>query len=138
MHTTPPVVRRDVVVAWTLQSPTERVKLRLVQRASRELATDVGAIRVGRLCPRCGSEQHGRPYIVGRRDLALSLSGASGVTAVAVARGPSVGVYVEHLDDERFAEVGDVLLHPAERASGGSQLARTWVRKESVLKMMGV
>jgi 4'-phosphopantetheinyl transferase len=57
------------------------------------LRRELDAPRIGRLCPRCGSGEHGRPYAVGttRR---LSISYATDLVAVAWADGP-VGIDIE-------------------------------------------
>ena len=130
--------RPAVVVLWSAQAPSERSKVRLAVRAAALLGAPVEDLRLARSCPRCGSDRHGRPHVVGRRDLAVSLSATDAVTAVAVTRGEPVGLDVEHPDEARFTGVGDVLLHPEEEAPEVGDLARTWVRKESLLKAVGV
>jgi 4'-phosphopantetheinyl transferase len=127
----------DVVMAWTTAAASERSKLLLATRAAQSLGA-TGDLTLARHCPRCGSGEHGRPHFAGRHDLAVSLASAEGVTAAAVTRGAPVGVDIEHLDDARFAGIGNVLLHPGENAAGAVELARTWVRKESLLKALGV
>jgi 4'-phosphopantetheinyl transferase len=127
----------DVVMAWSLAAPSERSKLLLASRAAESLGV-TGDLTLTRQCPRCGSGEHGRPHFAGRHDLAVSLASAEGVTAAAVTRGAPVGVDIEHLDDDRFAGIGNVLLHPEEHAAGAAELARTWVRKEALLKALGV
>lgn len=69
--------------------------------ACRELAHEVlraelSATAMGRLCPRCGSAEHGKPYVVVADGPApqVSLSYADGLVAVAWADGP-VGIDVE-------------------------------------------
>jgi hypothetical protein len=57
------------------------------------LREELGASAVGRLCPRCGSAEHGRPYAAGVA-ARVSVSYATGLVAVAWAEGP-VGVDVE-------------------------------------------
>ena len=93
-----------------------------------------GAVSSGRLCPRCGSDGHGRPWL--RLDgqpvhVSLARSGPHLVTAVAE---EPVGVDVE-------AAVVDVLpelvLAPTEAAGPAVDLARAWTRKEAVLKARG-
>ena len=66
--------------------------------ALRELAHGVlrdalGATSVGRLCPRCGSAEHGQPYVSGSTAL-VSISYADSLVAVAWAAGP-VGIDIE-------------------------------------------
>jgi len=59
------------------------------------LRDELGATSVGRLCPRCGSADHGRPYVVTPGPPPhVSLSYAEGLVAVAWSRGP-VGIDVE-------------------------------------------
>jgi hypothetical protein len=57
------------------------------------LRDELGASSVGRLCPRCGSADHGRPYAAGA-GARISISYATDLVAVAWAEGP-VGVDVE-------------------------------------------
>ncbi len=57
------------------------------------LLAEVGGEAVGRLCPRCGSAAHGRPYVAGSA-VRVSLSYATDLVAVAWADGP-VGIDVE-------------------------------------------
>jgi len=109
---------------------------RTLQDAAAALGVQVSD-DVGHLCPRCGSDRHGRPYLPGRGDLDVSRSRARGVPIVALARGARVGVDVEAVDDARFGEVADVLLHAQERAAGAQEVALTWVRKEALLKALG-
>jgi len=73
---------------------TDRAALR--ELAHDLLRAEVGATTVGRLCPRCGSGDHGRPYVVtpGRPAPYVSLSYAEGLVAVAWSVGP-VGIDVE-------------------------------------------
>jgi phosphopantetheinyl transferase len=60
------------------------------------LRAELGALCVGRLCPRCGSPDHGRPYVVvpGAAAPQVSLAYADGLVAVAWADGPA-GIDVE-------------------------------------------
>lgn len=57
------------------------------------LRDELGATDVGRLCPRCGSAEHGRPYAVGASSR-VSISYATDLVAVAWGDGP-VGIDVE-------------------------------------------
>ncbi|WP_426241387.1 4'-phosphopantetheinyl transferase family protein [Nocardioides sp. LHG3406-4] len=101
----------------------------------------VGSLTVGHLCPQCGSDRHGRPFVRGWQGAgapAISAARTTGITVIAVTSDGSIGVDVEDLvrfDDVLLAEV---LLHPDESASTPSELATTWVRKEAVLKAHGV
>jgi 4'-phosphopantetheinyl transferase len=61
------------------------------------LREELGAAAVGRLCPRCGSAEHGRPYVRVAEGPApaVSLSYAEGLVAVAWSWAGPVGVDVE-------------------------------------------
>jgi len=89
-----------------------------------------GAVSSGRLCPACGSDVHGRPWLRHEgRSLHVSLS-RSGPHLVTVIADRPIGVDVE-------AAAIDV--HPALVLAPGEtgDLARTWARKEAVLKLRG-
>ena len=75
--TDPPVVR----VAWLTGTTDTDAADRLLRS---ELA---GEVEVHRLCPRCGSAEHGRPYAVGASSR-VSISYATDLVAVAWADGP--------------------------------------------------
>ena len=111
-------------------------------RLLRRLAADRHGqqVTVGRICPGCGSPEHGRPWLRGwdgARPAGVSLSRTPGTTVVAMWPDGRVGVDVERVD--RFTDPGiaDVLLHPDERAGPAAGLATTWVRKEALLKASG-
>ena len=93
-----------------------------------------GVVTSGRLCPSCGSDSHGRPWVrhEGRSlHASLSRSGPHLVTAVATpgSTGP-VGIDVE---------VAHIAIRPElVRAPGeDGDLAATWARKEAILKARG-
>jgi len=95
--------------------------------------------RVGRLCPRCGSSVHGRPWARARGlDLAVSLSRSGDHVVTAVSTGPGVGVDVERIAEVAARWAPEVVLAPGESADTAQQQARTWVAKEAVLKAYGV
>jgi 4'-phosphopantetheinyl transferase len=89
-----------------------------------------GDVTSGRLCPTCGSDAHGRPWLrhLGQPvHVSLSRSGPHLVTAI----GPvSLGVDVEvaHID-----VLPSLVLAPGETGD----LALTWARKEAILKARG-
>jgi phosphopantetheinyl transferase len=98
------------------------------------------AVVVTSRCPRCGSDEHGRPH-TSVDGLHVSLGHAPGVVLATVAWRPC-GVDVERLEDaDRLANAARVVLSPTEirRGSGAdpTALLRTWVRKESLLKAWG-
>jgi phosphopantetheinyl transferase len=72
----------------------DRAGLRSV--AHELLRQEFGAVSVGRLCPRCGSSEHGQPLLRVRSGPAprISLSYATDLVAVACSAGP-VGIDVE-------------------------------------------
>jgi hypothetical protein len=82
------------------------------------LRDELGASAVGRLCPRCGSGEHGRPYVVvpGGRAPHVSLSYAEELVAVAWSDDP-VGIDIE--DDGPSVDGVD---------------RRTWSRHEALFK----
>jgi len=92
-----------------------------------------GAVTSGRLCPACGSDAHGRPWVrhEGRPvHVSLSRSGPHLVTAIAEV---SVGVDVE------VAAIGvlpELVLALGESGDSGD-LAQAWARKEAILKARG-
>ena len=60
------------------------------------LCGETGAAAITRLCPRCGSSDHGRPLPVPPDGaLAVSISYAAGLVAVAWSRSGPVGIDVE-------------------------------------------
>jgi 4'-phosphopantetheinyl transferase len=93
-------------------------------------------------CPRCGSDEHGRPVIAAteqvRRPAHVSLARAGDLSIVAVTDAGHVGVDVEVEGSAERADVEQVVLHPLERAGAVADLTRTWVRKEAVLKAYGL
>ncbi|GAB3665307.1 hypothetical protein GCM10027596_31280 [Nocardioides korecus] len=99
----------------------------------------VDQVQVGRLCPRCASSGHGRPHalVAGRDRVWVTLARAGPLTLAAACTDAAVGVDVEAwgafdgIDDE-------AVLHPRERAGSAHDRALTWVRKESLLKAVGV
>jgi hypothetical protein len=72
----------------------DRAALRAM--ADAVLREEVGAVAVSRLCPRCGSGEHGQPLLRVRSGSAprISLSYATDLVAVAWSAGP-VGIDVE-------------------------------------------
>jgi hypothetical protein len=95
---------------------TDRAELR--ELAEVVLREELGSVAVRRLCPRCGSSGHGRPYVVTATGPApqVSLSYAEGLVAVAWADGP-VGIDIE--DDGPWVDGVD---------------RRTWSRQEALFK----
>lgn len=83
-------------------------------------------------CDRCGGP-HGRVTVVGH-DVEVSVSRPGPLVAVAVGSGGRLGVDVEEVD--RVARAPLVRVLPVEGASD-DHVARSWVRREAVLKAVG-
>ena len=113
-----------VVVTWL---PATDADDRAIARAAAEFA-GVGAaeIRIVRACRSCGSDQHGKPYVLGpRATVHASLSRAGHLAVVAVSDAGPIGVDLEE------AGVRATTTPPSEVD------IETWVRKESLLKATG-
>lgn len=99
----------------------DRARLRAVAEAM--LCEATGAVRVGRLCPHCGSSRHGQPRLVGSdlvgSDLVASISYADGLVAVAWGPAP-VGVDIERVEAEDDPDL------------------RAWTRLEALAKADGL
>ncbi|GAA1975824.1 hypothetical protein GCM10009718_09950 [Isoptericola halotolerans] len=103
-----------------------------------------GAVAVlRRRCLTCGGTDHGKPEVPAALAAGWHIGVAHTATRVVVAAsgaGPC-GVDVADVDAVARAPVAPVLLAPEERADAGAEsverLARTWVRKEALLKAVG-
>ncbi len=99
----------------------------------------VGEVRSGRLCPRCGSDVHGRPWSRHRgRAVEVSLSRAGDHLLTAVGDGGPLGVDVESVAAVARHWDPRLVLAAGERADGPRERALAWVRKEAVAKARGV
>lgn len=93
------------------------------------------AVRVGRVCGRCGSTTHGRPWAGHGVHVSLARSGPHLVTAVSTA-GP-IGVDVESIADvERAWDDLTPVLELGVSVTG-SDRAASWCRLEATLKREG-
>ncbi len=117
----------------------------LRDRVAALLSIEPADVLVGRSCGRCGSSAHGRPWARrrGRRDeVAVSLSRCGEHLMTAVSADGAVGVDLEAV--AAVARLGDrsLVLHPNETVPGrmptAGELAAMWVRKEAILKALGV
>jgi 4'-phosphopantetheinyl transferase len=98
-----------------------------------------GEILIGRLCGRCGSSAHGRPWATyDGRDVPVSLSRSGSHLVTAVAVEGSIGVDVESVAEVAARWQADLVLAPGEGADDATARARVWARKEAVLKAYGV
>jgi 4'-phosphopantetheinyl transferase len=126
----------------TVVTGTDDVYALLRTLAAPRLGTTPDAVRLGRAaCPACGGP-HGRPVLLDAPDVHVSVATAAGVGAAAVSVDGPVGIDVEAFAGTAFPGFPDVALHPRERsgpaAASAAGRARTWVRKEAVLKAAGV
>ncbi|WP_129670045.1 4'-phosphopantetheinyl transferase family protein [Phytoactinopolyspora endophytica] len=101
-----------------------------------------GVVRVGRLCGRCGSAAHGRPWArmtgaPAQVGVSLSRSGSHLLTAVTTTH--DIGVDIESVAAVDAGWEPRLVLHPAEaelvRTAG--ERAAMWCRKEAILKALG-
>lgn len=99
--------------------------------------TPATAFTVVRRCVVCGDVGHGRPQLA-EGPWHVSRSSTAGLVAVAVTRVGAVGVDVERGAATDFPGFGGVALGPGEQAGSPGQRARTWTRKEALLKAAGV
>ncbi|KRC64854.1 hypothetical protein ASE12_08815 [Aeromicrobium sp. Root236] len=109
--------RGRLVVAWTTAAGADQQLARL---AASFIGAGDGDARIVRACRSCGSDRHGKPYVVGLDSpVHVSLSRTGGLAALAVTDAGPVGIDVEAL------------------LTGGASDVATWVRKESVVKATG-
>ncbi|MDZ5661276.1 4'-phosphopantetheinyl transferase superfamily protein [Nocardioides sp. zg-1308] len=105
--------------------------------AADHLGVPARAVTSGRLCPRCGSSAHGRPWLrAGGAALHVSLSRSGPHLVTAVADGP-VGVDVESVAAVARGWDAALVLSAGETADDDLARARAWSRKEAVLKRRG-
>ncbi|MFC7487935.1 4'-phosphopantetheinyl transferase family protein [Knoellia sp. CPCC 206453] len=110
-----------------------------------ETGVDPRAIVFEKRCATCGTDRHGKPHVVGMRDVHVSVSYGERMAVAAVTTMGEVGVDVEDLASADFDGFGSVTLHPTECAQladlGGRELlgarAQLWSRKEAILKATG-
>jgi hypothetical protein len=110
--------RRPGPGSTTVAAGPDRAKLRLL--GEEILRTETGATRIVRVCPRCGSDGHGRPTAIGSA-ATVSLAYAAGLVAVAWSWTGPVGIDVE-ADGPPVEGFGDRL---------------SWTRTEALLKATG-
>lgn len=124
-----------------LHSALEDADEVLRERVGELLGVPAGAVRVGRLCPLCGSSRHGRPWAraAGHADdVAVSLSRSGEHLASAVARGGAIGVDLEQIAAVERGWDAELVLHPDETdPRDPARRAAVWAAKEAVLKLLG-
>jgi 4'-phosphopantetheinyl transferase len=112
--------RGRLVVGWTT---AEAANDELARLAASFAGVDRHEVRVVHACRSCGSDQHGKPYVLGldaEAPVHVSLSRAGQLAVLAVSDAGPVGIDVE-----------------GRNVPGGTPDVATWVRKESVVKATG-
>lgn len=96
-------------------------------------------IVLGHACPRCGSDEHGRPFLlptaIVRHPAHVSLARAGRLSVVVLTDAGPVGVDVEPAGAADFPGFDDVARHPDEH---GTDATISWVRTEALLKAYGL
>ncbi|PVG84210.1 hypothetical protein DDE18_00775 [Nocardioides gansuensis] len=96
-----------------------------------------GDVTTGRLCPVCGSSEHGRPWLRhGGAPQHVSASRSGPYLVTVLARAP-VGVDVESIAAVAARWDPSLVLADGEVAESPLDRARAWARKEAVLKARG-
>jgi 4'-phosphopantetheinyl transferase len=130
----------DVVWSTAVRGDRDEARLLLTALVAEWGAVSPARVRLGHLCPRCGSSSHGRPVVVrpNTPTLYVSLARSPGLAVAAVTSAAPVGVDVERADSTAFAGFGTMALHPTERDGSPNDRAALWTRKEAVLKAVGL
>jgi len=110
-----------------------------------ETGADPRTLAFEKRCATCGTDRHGKPHVVGMRDVFVSVSYGERMAVAAVTRLGKVGVDVEDLESADFDGFNSVTLDasettPLEALRGDDLLAaraRLWARKEAILKATG-
>lgn len=110
-----------------------------------ETGVDPRRLAFEKRCATCGTDRHGKPHVVGMRDLHVSISYGEHMAVAAVTTLGEVGIDVEDLESADFDGFGSVTLDDSEAAPleglDGDQLlaarALLWARKEAILKATG-
>ncbi|MFC0676065.1 4'-phosphopantetheinyl transferase family protein [Brachybacterium hainanense] len=108
--------------------------------AARLLDLAAAHVEVGRLCPRCGSSAHGRPWVrAAGATVAASVSRAGPHLLIAVHRGSRVGADIEEIRAVDGRWDPRLVLHPEDAWLDTGPQARTdlWCAKEAILKLRG-
>lgn len=106
-----------LVVAWGTAASADEQLARLAETF---IGAPTSGARIVRACRSCGSDRHGKPYVVGLDEpIHVNLSKSGEIALLAVSNAGPVGIDVEALQP------------------GGTLDVATWVRKESVVKATG-
>jgi 4'-phosphopantetheinyl transferase len=96
-------------------------------------------VRTGRLCARCGSGEHGRPWATyDGRPVPVSIARSGPHLVTALREDGAIGVDVESVAEVVARWRPELVLAPGESADDPLEQALTWARKEAVLKAYGV
>lgn len=137
--TRPPAVRPEVRPRLVVAYGAVPAHALLRAEAARFHGVAPERIVLGHACPRCGGDEHGRPYLVPTATLRVpahvSLARAGGLSVVAITDAGPVGVDVEVEGAAGFDGFADVARHPDEDAAADP--TRSWVRTEALLKACG-
>ena len=133
-------VRSRASIVWAEDAEPQRLARALLRNElARWYDVPAGDVVLDRICRHCGSAEHGGLVVSTTRTprLHVSMARSSDIAVAAVCDTGPVGLDVERLERSRFIGVGPVLMHEEEQASTYLDVARTWVRKEAVLKATG-
>lgn len=126
----------DLVDArWRIDRTDARALV--IALVSEALGREPASLRVEHLCPRCGSDAHGSPFVAdaaGRvSGVWVSLSRRGAWSAAIVSSSGPVGIDIE---DAAASVPPAVVAHPDERWAP-QLLPRVWAAKEATLKALG-
>ena len=133
----------DVVGARPARGPASVADDLLRYVVAQHLGVEASVVCTGRLCPRCGSAEHGRPVVIRPTGsgLHVSLSRAPGLVLVAATTLGPIGVDVEQHSAALFSAFpgfSEVALSTAERPVDPPYRATVWTRKEAAVKALGL
>jgi 4'-phosphopantetheinyl transferase len=98
-----------------------------------------GTVLSGRLCGRCGSAGHGRPWARHEGSaVSVSLARSGPHLVTAMAQVGEIGVDVESVSEVAGRWQPELVLAPGEAADEALEQAWVWAGKEAVLKAYGV
>ncbi|HPB71954.1 MAG TPA: 4'-phosphopantetheinyl transferase superfamily protein [Phycicoccus sp.] len=127
------------------QAPFVTAHAALHQLVAEHVDIDPRKVVVGRRCPSCDSDRHGRPFVADHPDIWVSLSYSPDKVVVALTAVGPVGVDVEGVEATDFDGFDMVTLAACEQTALSplrghdllSARARLWARKEAILKATG-